>query len=104
NFRWNSSLLFNVSKYIVSKYNYDISTAGFVSNGGIIYPMEGYNPYSIISYKWAGLDPANGNPRGYYNGGISSDWSAIVNNSPLTDQVLSGSALPLMYGNLMNSL
>lgn len=104
NFRWNSSLLFNVSKYIVSKYNYDISTAGFVSNGGIIYPMEGYNPYSIISYKWAGLDPANGNPRGYYNGGISSDWSGIVNNSPLTDQVLSGSALPLMYGNLMNSL
>lgn len=103
-FGWNTSLLLQVAKYKVSEYFYDAGTAGFVSDGGIIYPRKGYNPYTIISYRWAGLDPENGNPRGYYSGEISSDWSSITSKSPLADQVLNGSALPLIYGNLLNTV
>src|SRR3546814_5390651 len=62
NFRWESNFVFNYSTYKVTKYLLDQNTAGYFSDGGSIYPIEGYHPYLVVSYPWAGLDPETGDP------------------------------------------
>lgn len=102
-FKWQTSLLFNHATYKVTKYLVSASNNGITSDGAIITPLEGYSPYAIISYRFAGLDPSNGDPIGYVNGVKSKDWDNIVYNTPITQQDIKGSALPLYYGNLYNS-
>lgn len=102
NFTWQTNFLLSYARYKVTKYLVSSSTNGFVSDGQVILPLVGYSPYEIVSYKFAGLDPATGDPLGYVNGVKSKDWDNIVYNSPLSDQVIQGSALPLYYGNLYN--
>jgi len=58
--------------------------------------------YSVFSYPWAGLDPANGNPRGYVNGQVSENFDAIYNNTTLSQLKYHGSALPTQFGSLAN--
>ena len=97
---WNSSLLFSYACYKVLKMNYSPSLVNFTSNGTYIFPLVGYSPYLIASYKWGGLD-SQGNPLGYANGELTTDYSKIQKDS-INQQVISGPALPLFLGNLRN--
>src|SRR5690606_33371135 len=64
------------------------------------YPYNG-----LFSFRWAGLDPENGDPRGYLNGTISSDWGNIANTDSLGDNIVySGSRTPVYFGSLRNNL
>jgi hypothetical protein len=102
NFRWETNFLFSSVKNKVVKYlDKDAYTIGYTSDGQYINPLEGYEPYLIVSYKWAGLDSA-GNPLGYVSGKKSNDYRAI-RNTPLTDQSISGSAIPHFFGSLRNT-
>src|SRR3546814_9158664 len=92
NFRWESNFVFNYSTYKVTKYLLDQNTAGYFSDGGSIYPIEGYHPYLVVSYPWAGLDPETGDPMGYLDGAISKDYRELMNNH-LSSQVLHGPAV-----------
>jgi len=83
-----------VHKYYGSKYNIDF-LAG--ANGVSMFPMEGYQLYPVFSYRSAGLNPENGNPRGYLGGQISEDYANIFRGT-LNDLVYHGSALPRLYG------
>jgi TonB-dependent starch-binding outer membrane protein SusC len=100
--KWRSMLLFSYVSYKVLKDLDPTPTDGFISNGTTIFPVTGYNPYIISSYKFAGLDPQNGNPLGYVNGEKSNDYSAISEN-PISQQVVSGQALPPLFGTLRNT-
>ncbi|ETZ22736.1 SusC/RagA family TonB-linked outer membrane protein [Pedobacter sp. V48] len=57
--------------------------------------------YGIYSYKWAGLDPLNGDPRGYVNGQVSKDYKTIL-NSTIEDIEYNGRAMPTVFGGLNN--
>nr|WP_084406917.1 SusC/RagA family TonB-linked outer membrane protein [Pedobacter panaciterrae] len=57
--------------------------------------------YGIYSYKWAGLDPLNGDPRGYLNGEVSKNYQAIL-NSTIGDLEYNGPARPTIFGGLNN--
>jgi len=103
NFRWTSSLLFSYVNYKLTKNLASVSTQGLVSDGTYIFPVLGYNPYVVASYKWAGLDPVNGDPRGYVNGQVSKDYAAITQN-PINQQVIRGSAVPSIFGSLRNTI
>ncbi|HEX2628195.1 MAG TPA: SusC/RagA family TonB-linked outer membrane protein, partial [Chitinophagaceae bacterium] len=96
-FQWTSSLNFSHNKTIVTKY-----FGGFVSTTleHAINPKEGALAFGIYSYKWMGLDPLTGDPRGYLNKQISTDYRAIINDSS-ENQVFNGSGIPLYYGNLL---
>lgn len=83
-----------VHKYYGSKYNIDF-LAG--ADGSGMYPMEGYQLYPVFSYRSAGLNPENGNPRGYIGDKVSEDYTNIFRGS-LSDLVYHGSALPRLYG------
>jgi len=101
--RWRSSVLFNYVTFITTKNLNPPTSAGLVSDGTYIFPIVGYNPYEIVSYKWAGLDPKTGDPQGFVNGQLSKNYHAIEQN-PISAQVVSGSATPPIYGTFRNSV
>lgn len=104
-FSWTSNL--NASFYkdqVVNYYLPDMQVNNYVSSTPSISGIAGKPVLAIYSYKWAGLDPLNGNPRGYVNGAISDDYNLLTGNSiKLKDLNYHGSAIPVFYGSLGNT-
>lgn len=67
-------------------------------------PVQDYPAYSIFAYRWAGLDPENGDPRGFLEGEISSDYNAIFQNSNVDDLAFMGTSVPVVFGGLTQEL
>lgn len=100
-FKWNTSFNFSYTTSKVTDYYYIASTRGTdYLNGGIIIgkPLNG-----VYSYQWAGLDPANGDPRGYVGKDVSKDYSTIINKTTLDSMQYHGISLPPYFGNLLNT-
>ena len=103
-FKWSANLLLNYTTSTVTKYNMSAKLASsYVGNAFLINPVLGKPLYTIYSYKWAGLDPATGDPMGYVNGTISKDYNSLV-NIPVDQLQYHGSAIPLVYGTFRNNL
>lgn len=100
--QWQTGFNLSHAKTIVKKVFYDQPKASYYTAYGMN-PAPGQIMYGLSSYRWAGLDPLTGAPRGYYQGHVSTNYNAILNDS-LTNQVFHGSAIPLYFGNLTNSV
>ncbi|MFY1045958.1 SusC/RagA family TonB-linked outer membrane protein [Chryseobacterium sp. GP-SGM7] len=102
-FRWQTTANFSTYKDKVTKY-YPSSTIArnFVLSSVPISGIEGLPIYSIFAYQWAGLDPQNGDPRGYLNGEVSKDYAKIM-GADVKDLQYFGSAIPTVYGSLTNT-
>lgn len=106
NFSWINTLIYNYNQSRTSKYygpSRKSPLARLVVQGGMmITPVEGYPLYSLAAYRWCGLD-ASGNPQGYLNGELSTNYSAMSNiasdgqGSMGTIRFL-GSAIPTSFG------
>lgn len=105
--RWTSNL--NLSFYkdkVVDYYRPDLPASSYVSTT-VRGPSfaKGKPLYAMLSYDWAGLEPATGDPQGYLNGEISKNWRALTRDSvTLDDLVYSGSAIPTVFGSLGNTI
>lgn len=105
---WNTAFTLSHYKDKVTKYflrfqqgSDFISGAGNPSISGLI----GKPVYSIFGYRWAGLDPENGDPRGIIGGQISNNFSNLVgSDTKINDLVYFGSAIPTLFGSVGNSL
>lgn len=106
--QWNSSLLFNYNDNRTTAYYqtsaYTIAT--LLGNGQVIKPVIGKPLYGIAGYKWGGLN-AQGNPQGYLNGQLSTNYRGILNEARAKGFQESGiefvgSALPRFTGSLIN--
>ncbi|WP_164467017.1 SusC/RagA family TonB-linked outer membrane protein [Kaistella daneshvariae] len=109
NFQWNTLLNFSTYKDEVTDYYVRSSFANnYVSTSGstvLISGKTGLPVYSIFAYKWAGLDPQTGDPRGYLNGEVSTDYTAITGSEKGIEELkFFGSAVPTTYGSLINTL
>ncbi|HCU43562.1 MAG TPA: hypothetical protein DF610_00185 [Sphingobacterium sp.] len=104
-FKWSSTINFNLYRDKVIKRNRaSIAASSVVGNGDLISAIEGYPVYSIFSYRWAGLDPLTGNPRGYLGGNVSSDYSAITGTgSTINDLIYGGPAFATIFGGFGNT-
>lgn len=103
-FKWESSLLFSYNKVIVTKYSpYNNTPSSNVGEGGNILPIVGQNPYNVISYKWDGLNPENGNPQGFLNKQESEDYPSITSQATWNDLVIDGPAIPIYFGAFRNT-
>lgn len=112
-FSWTSSFLFSYNRVKLTKlYSAGAQSAGnvIVSTGTAAYNV-GYDLSRLFAYRWAGLDPVTGDPRGYLNGQVvsisntasgSNNFTAI-NNAPLSTARYFGSAVPVYYGSIRNS-
>ncbi|RBQ02198.1 SusC/RagA family TonB-linked outer membrane protein [Pedobacter miscanthi] len=98
---WMSYASEKVTKFFPSS----LSTAGNYAqsaDAGTL-PREGYPLYGVYSYPYAGLD-ASGEPMGYLNGVLSTDYQAIFASTGINDMIYSGPAKPVVFGSLMNTL
>jgi len=102
-FSWSMSLLFSSVKDKVSFYDAMIQNSSNIVGSYNYLPVVGKPVYGIYSYKWAGLDPANGDPRGYLNGAVSKDYQTIVLSTKFDDLEYAGPARPALFGGLLNN-
>jgi hypothetical protein len=103
-FLWQPQIILSYVTNKVRDYFSDFtSPSTMVSNGYLINPVQGQDPYALVSYKWAGLDPATGEPMGYYQGTVSKDYRSIVNSATMDDITFHGTARPPYFGNFINS-
>ncbi|HZY35944.1 MAG TPA: SusC/RagA family TonB-linked outer membrane protein [Mucilaginibacter sp.] len=106
-FRWTSNFTFN---YVIDKVTkYDVQSTpqnllGYGSgNAGTIVPIVGANEFGIYSYKWGGLTHETGDPQGYLNGQLSTDWTSILANTPISGLVYNGPSRPTTTGSFRNT-
>jgi len=112
-FSWNTNFILSYNRVKVARlYNNGAKSAlQVVTNSGSNY-NEGADLSRFYAYKWAGLDPLTGDPRGYFEGQIVSISSASSNtstnyakiaNSPLSSATYFGSAVPVYFGSVRNT-
>lgn len=107
--RWNQTLLFNwlkeeVTSYEVQALPVQYTNYGFGGSGTFPAPLKGYPLFSVFAYPWAGLDPANGNPLGLFEGQPTTNYNAIINSTPIEELVYMGPARPNVFGSWMNTI
>ncbi|HKG04866.1 MAG TPA: TonB-dependent receptor, partial [Pedobacter sp.] len=105
--RWTTDLNFSYHKDVTKAYyNADLRAANFMTQGNTrVSGIPGQAIYGIYAYPWGGLEPATGLPQGYVNGALSKDYRTITGtDTKITDAKYFGSALPLYYGSLGNTL
>ncbi|MEZ2334786.1 SusC/RagA family TonB-linked outer membrane protein [Mucilaginibacter sp. RCC_168] len=104
--KWLTSI--NLSYYRDKVTNYYLSSyqgSNFVNGGQLIAGVVGKPVYSIFSYKWAGLDPATGDPQGYLNGQVSKDYLNITGSgTTINDLKYNGPAFPVIFGSMGNTV
>lgn len=96
----NTTLLLSGVWDKVVRYTIPTTSAAYIlygyGNAGRIYPLEGSPLYSQFSYRWAGLDPTNGDPIGYLDGKPSKDYAGIISKTPLDSMVYNGTTRPVI--------
>ncbi|CAN5430481.1 SusC/RagA family TonB-linked outer membrane protein [soil metagenome] len=102
--KWTTTVTFSYYKDKITAYYLDNAVGNaYVGAFPTISGILGKPVYSILSFKSVGLDPLNGNPRGYVNGQVSEDYNALYSNTGLADLKYSGSALPTKFGSVGNT-
>jgi len=108
-FKWTTNLLLNYNRSKTTAYYTESAKNGIALLGGgnTIIPVIGKPLYGIVAYKWGGLDNA-GNPQGYLDGKLSTDYRAMAeeaNTKGLENGniVYVGSGSPLYFGSLINT-
>ncbi|MCR8560425.1 SusC/RagA family TonB-linked outer membrane protein [Mucilaginibacter sp. BJC16-A38] len=100
---WNTAFLFSFNRNTVTAYKGNVYDASaYVGYGLTLNPVVGRDLYGLYSYRWAGLDPQTGDPRGYLNGAVSKDYTTMDYNTQGSLQY-DGSAVPVYYGALRNT-
>lgn len=100
------SLIVNYNRNKIVKYFLSNTQGSFYTTGGnVITPLPGQPVYSVISYKWAGLDASTGNPMGVVDGQATTNYTDITGiKTKINDLVYSGSATPVVFGNFRNTI
>ncbi len=104
NLKWNTKLIFSYATDKVTGYKVQASTSNYVRfSEGSVFPLEGKPLYSIYSYRSAGLSPENGNPQGYVNGEVSTNYTQIISGTTPETMVYNGPSRPVTFGALRNT-
>jgi len=98
--RWANNFLLSYTTDKVVSYQ-QIGTA-FDYIGGAKAPFVGRPLFSLYSYKWAGLDPVNGDPRAWLGNKVA-DYSTVVSKASPADLVYNGPMLPRVFGAVRNT-
>ncbi len=107
--KWNTQLLLNYNTSKTTRYYTTESETGLslIGGGKYITPVIGKPLYALAGYKWGGLDNA-GNPQGYLNGQLSTDYNNIFSEAGSKGLMSEGVAYigpanPPLFGAIINS-
>ena len=102
-FKWSPSLMVSYAIEKVSKYDVQATTSNYLAAENGMYPFEGKPMAAVFSYRWAGLDPATGEPRIYLNGEITKDFTKVAQQVTPADLLYNGPARPPVFGAVRNT-
>jgi len=99
---WVSQLLFSynqdeIKRYLVRPGSTKAYVTSITSN-----PLEGKPWSAIFGFPWAGLDANTGNPLGWVDGTISSNYNRLVNPLNTSELKYMGTGRPVIFGGLRN--
>lgn len=103
NFQWRSHMNFNLNSdrvleyYLLSRQASDFIASNTIS-GLVDHPI-----YSMFSYKWAGLNPETGSPRGVYGSEITEEYANLIYSATVDEMNYHGPLLPISFGSLGNT-
>jgi len=100
--KWYTTFLYNYDQNKVTEYKVSNGTNLNVVSANYNNPLQGYPYYAIFSFKYAGLT-ATGDPQGYLNGKVSTDYTSMMNSTNRAELVYNGSATPTSFGSLRNT-
>jgi len=105
--QWFTTLIFSKAATTVTKYLMPVASSGNAYLAPTVVnvnPVIGKPVFAVYSYKWAGLDPQNGDPQGYYNGSVSKDYTTMYASTPLDSLVYNGPSSPTIFGAIRNTI
>lgn len=103
---WSTNLWMSYNKTVTQKYysSEENNLFTMLEGGNRITPVVGKDIYGIVAYKWGGLD-MQGNPQGYINGQLSTDYNALREESAKGDNLIYyGSGTPRYFGSIQNNI
>ena len=82
----------------ITRFENPQSQARYFTDNRFLSPREGYPVNAVNAFRWAGLDPVNGNPQVYLAGNPSQEYIKINGSSPDSCIINMGSSIPTLYG------
>jgi len=98
---WSTYFIFNRVRDKVVQYYTAIGPNANIVSGNYSNPLVDYPQYGLFSYAWAGLDQ-EGDPQGWLDGEISTNYGAIRNLTEPDQLVYHGSTMPTTFGSSRN--
>ncbi|UOE50903.1 SusC/RagA family TonB-linked outer membrane protein [Mucilaginibacter sp. SMC90] len=106
-FKWISNLLISYVIDKVTVYDDPASTLTYLAsgsgNGGTITPFVGQPIYGIYSFKSGPLTHDTGDPQGYLDGQLSTDYKSILSRTGIADLYYNGPSRPTTFGSFRNT-
>ncbi|MBB5438806.1 TonB-linked SusC/RagA family outer membrane protein [Pedobacter sp. AK017] len=100
--KWGVNLLYSYVTDKVTQYKVTQASNLAYIQGNFNNPLVG-KPYSaLFSFPYAGLDN-QGNPVGYVNGTLSTDYATITSSKDLTTMIYNGPQTPTQFGSIRNN-
>jgi TonB-linked SusC/RagA family outer membrane protein len=107
NFKWTTNLLLTHVVDKVKVYDNPSSVITYLAagdgNGGTITPLAGQPVYGIYSFRSGPLTHETGDPQGYLDGGLITDYNKIISATTVADLYYNGPARPTTFGSLRNT-
>jgi TonB-linked SusC/RagA family outer membrane protein len=107
NFKWLTSFLYSYAFDKVTKYGVTSTTTSYLTQGdgnsGTITPLVGAPLFGIYSYRSGPLTHNTGDPQGYLNGTLSTDYASIIKNTPVSGLIYNGPSRPTSFGSFRNT-
>jgi hypothetical protein len=107
NFKWISAFLYSYAFDKVTKYGVQSTLTSYLTQGdgnaGTITPLVGAPLFAIYSFRSGPLTHDSGDPQGYLNGQLSTDYSNIIKNTPVSGLVYNGPSRPTSFGSFRNT-
>jgi len=108
--KWETDWLVSFIKEEVTDFKVNASVINYLSQGtggdpfSMPFPMEGRPLFSVHSLHWGGLNPDNGNPRGFLDGELSENYASIISAYTPETMIYHGPARPTSFGAIRNTL
>lgn len=103
-FKWRSTFMISRAFDEVLRYDVPATVSTYLStDASLITPLAGKPVYSIYSFQSGPLTHQTGDPQGYLNGKLSTDYASIIANTQISNLIFVGSSRPLTYGSFSNT-
>jgi TonB-linked SusC/RagA family outer membrane protein len=102
-FKWHTTFLYSIATSKITKYDYSQPLESHKYITPSINPVVGKPLYGLYSYRWGGLDPANGEAWGFLGNNTTKNYLLIVNQTRPDSLIYNGPTQFPHFGSIRNT-